>query len=79
MDQARLLVVAAMLVVLAAWLMRIVVVGLLTGSIRHSDLNSKCSRHSRPLRYWFLVVIFTAFAVLSLWIVIITVGRMVVT
>lgn len=78
MDLARLLIVAAMFGALGAWLMRIVVVGLMTGSIRHSDANSKYSRHSNPLRYWLLVVILTGFALLSLWIVIITVGRMVV-
>ncbi len=51
---------------LSAYLLRVVYNGLRTGKIAHTDSRQMACRQKQPLLYWFLVVLFTLFAVLPL-------------
>ena len=51
---------------LSAYLLRVVYNGLRTGKIAHTDSRQMACRQKQPLLYWFLVVLFTLFAVMPL-------------
>lgn len=54
--------------VVAGWfcwfLGKTVLDGLRTGSIRHTDATTSCKRDKNPLFFWFLVALFSAFALM---------------
>lgn len=62
MSLLRLLVVTAATWGLFAYLAWVVVDGLRTGAIRHTDSSKRCRRADNPAGFWALVALFSLFA-----------------
>ncbi len=57
----RIIFMTAVVGWLSWFLGKTVIVGIRTGTIRHTDSTRVCRRSSNPIGYWFLVVLFSAF------------------
>ena len=65
MSLLRLLVVTAATWGLFAYLAWVVVDGLRTGAIRHTDSSKRCRRDDNPAGFWALVAPFSLYAAAS--------------
>lgn len=63
MIYARLLLVSVVCLGLALYLGRVVVSGLGSGTVRHSDSTSVCRKKTNPVGYWALITFFSLVAV----------------
>lgn len=61
----RLVLATAVTWPLAVYLARVVLDGLRTGAIRHTDSSKRCRRADNPAGFWALVVLFSLFAAAS--------------
>ena len=57
----------ALLLTFGAWMVSLVVSGVRTGRIRHTDLTSTYALRKQPLRFVFVAVVFLAFAALAFY------------
>ena len=64
MPALRILIASLFALGLLWLLLSTIVQGLRTGRIRYMDSITTCDRESRPLFFWFLVMVFTAFSVI---------------
>ena len=55
----------ALLLTFGVWMVSLVVSGVRTGRIRHTDLTSTYALREQPLRFVFVAVVFLAFAALG--------------
>ncbi len=53
---------------LVIFLGRVLVVGLSTGRIAHTDSSSFCDKRKNPFFYWFLVSLFAVFLLSSVYV-----------
>ncbi len=53
---------------LVIFLGRVLLLGLLTGRIAHTDSSSFCDKNKNPFFYWFLVSLFSVFLLASIYV-----------
>jgi hypothetical protein len=63
----RLIAVLLIAGALALFLAREVVIGLRSGRIRYADSHRVCVRSERPIAFWLLVAVFSAFSAAALY------------
>ena len=69
MPLGRLIITVAICGGLAYYLGSVVIKGLASGRIQHSDSSSVCIKSVNPMRYWLLVLLFTVMVLGSVFMV----------
>lgn len=67
MEILRLAVVSIVFGGLAIFLGKVVILGLLSGRIAHSDSESFVDRSTNPVGFWLLVVLFSSFIAMCIF------------
>ena len=65
MSVLRLLVTTIVCLGLALFLGRVVIVGLISGQVAHTNSSAVCSRRRNPVGYWALIALFSVIVVAS--------------
>jgi len=68
MQLLRLILVSLVCGAFAIFIGRVLVTGLRTGRIAHSDTSSFCEKKNNPLGYWSLVILLSVFFSGSIYI-----------
>jgi len=63
----RQLILTVLCLGLASYMVRVILSGLRSGRIAHSDSSSYCERVRNPVGYWLLIILFTVLAVLAIY------------
>jgi hypothetical protein len=69
MQLLRFLIVCIILGSLAFFLGRVVIRGLKTGKIAHTDSSSFCLKKQNPIRFWLFVIFFSGIILCCLYII----------
>ena len=69
MNLPRILAATILCLGLGLYLTRVVLRGLISGEVRHTDSSRVCRKLSNPLGYWALIVLFSlsAAGLISVW------------
>ena len=60
----------------AIYMAGLVVSGLRSGRVKHTDSRSYYTRESNPAAYWLLIILFSAFSALGFYVWAVTIGPM---